>query len=115
TTDVRPVLAGASALISWFLIFAPNTEYHYFFYLAPLWGYYVAECRSGWLGRLAAFVIIGGTIIPSVWFARYEGFGHDLPAWLQCHQLWAAMVALVFGVIRLYQYPASRPSTPGQL
>jgi hypothetical protein len=102
TADARPVLAAASALLGWFLIFAPTTENHYFVYLFPLWGYYAAECRSGWLGRLAALAVIGGTVVP------LGGSSRPLPVWLQCHQLWAAVVALAFGALRLYQYSPSR-------
>lgn len=98
--DPRPVLAAASALLAWLLVFGPTTQNHYFVYLYPLWGYYLAESRTSWLGRIAALCVIGGTMIP------LGGSNRALPVWLHFHQLAAATVAMVFGTIRLYQLGA---------
>jgi hypothetical protein len=95
--DGWAVMAGASALLGWFLIFAPTTQNHYFVYLYPLWGYYAAECRNGWAGRLAAVVIIVGTFVP------LGGSGRALPLAVQFHLLYAAGVALAFGIFRLFR------------
>ena len=98
--DAGVVLAGGSALLGWFLVFAPTTENHYFTYLFPLWGYYVAESRQSRLARLAALVIIGGTVLP------FGGSSRDLPPLAQSHMIWAAGAALAFGIVRLYQRDA---------
>jgi len=95
--DPRPVLAGASALLAWLLVFEPTTQNHYFVYLFPLWGYYLAESRSSWFARFTALCVIAGTMVP------LGGSSRVLPVWLHFHQLAAAMVALVFGTVRLYQ------------
>jgi hypothetical protein len=94
------VLAGGSALMGWFLVFAPTTHNHYFSYILPLWGYYVAEGRQSRLARLAALLVIGGSIIP------IGGGSRDLSPLLQTHMLWSAGAALIYGIARLYQKPA---------
>ena len=77
-------------------------ENHYFTYLFPLWGYYVAEGRQSRVARLAALVIIGGTILP------FGGSSRDLPPLAQSHMIWAAGAALAFGIVRLYQRDTGR-------
>lgn len=96
-TAAEPVLAGASALVAWLLIFEPTTQNHYFVYFYPLWGYYLAESRGSAFGKLAAFCVIAGTMLP------IGGSNRSLPVALHFHQLGAAVVALVFGTVRLYQ------------
>jgi len=103
--DARVVLAGASASLGWFLLFAPTTQNHYFAYLFPLWGYYVAEARYSWLARFASLVIVGGSIIP------IGGSSRDLSPLLQSHMIWSAGAAMVFGLVRLFQRDDRRDQT----
>jgi len=95
--DAGLVLAGGSASLGWYLVFAPTTQNHYFAYLFPLWGYYVAESRHSWAARLAAVVVIGATIVP------FGGGSRELHPVVQSHMLFAAVGAALFGIARLYQ------------
>jgi len=102
--DAGVMLAGGSALLGWFLVFAPTTENHYFTYLLPLWGYYIAESRQSCLAALAALAVIGGTIIP------FGGSSRDLSPLAQSHMVWSAATALIYGIARLYQQAARLPA-----
>ena len=58
------VLAGAAALLSWFLIFSPITWDHYFMYFMPLWGWLLWEARRHWLAAIAVAVVLGYENLP---------------------------------------------------
>ncbi len=98
--DPRPVLAGATALLAWLLIFEPTAQNHYYVCLYPLWGYLVAESRESRPALFVAVCVIAGTMIP------IGGSNRAVPLWLHFHQLGAAIIAMVFGAVRLYQLGA---------
>ena len=58
------VLAGAAALLSWFLIFSPIVWDHYFMYFMPLWGWLLWEARRHWLKTIAVALVLGYENLP---------------------------------------------------
>lgn len=57
--DPAHVLAGATALVAWFLMFSPILWDHYFLYLVPTWGWLIWEARRS----LFKGLVVGGVIL----------------------------------------------------
>lgn len=90
------VLAGATALVGWLLIFSPVYWPHYPMYLFPMWGWLVWEgTRSRWAGVVVGFAA-------ALSWAPLAGINWlPLGQPVASHLLWATMAMVGVAVWRL--------------
>jgi hypothetical protein len=97
------VVAGASLLISWLLIFSPIAWEHWPIFLVPMWGWLLTEMyNSGWK-RLTAGISLLLMYFPAGIFG-VEGFfqtsfyiGEPLNSW----QLMGAMLVFILSLVSI--------------
>ena len=108
------VLAGAAALLCWFLIFSPIVWDHYFFYLVPLWGWLVWEGRRSIVKGVAVAGVILYQSLPGMALdmhipaLRWHGERMTLAGPYECFPLITVLVILSLAVSRLLA-PARLP------
>jgi hypothetical protein len=103
------VLAAATALLTWLLVFSPVFWEHYPVYLCPLWAWLIWEAGRSWLRAALGAAAIASMYVPFT-------FLFDLKEPLNTHMLPGAIVMLALAVWRLMMSSATgdddRPVIP---
>jgi hypothetical protein len=112
-SDPAHVLAAASSLLAWFLIFSPILWDHYLMYLSTFWGWVAWEGRRSWLrAALAAFVIVYPNL-PDFVLERHITRSITLAGPHECGVLLSVIVMMLIGAWRLLE-PVDRPQEDAQ-
>jgi hypothetical protein len=93
-TEPAHVLAAATTLLTWLLIFSPVFWEHYPVYLCPIWAWLIWEARHSWLRGLLGAAAIASMCVPFT-------FLFDFKEPLNTHMLPGAIVMLALGIWRL--------------
>jgi hypothetical protein len=107
------VLAGAAALLCWFLIFSPILWDHYFLYLVPLWGWVAWEGRRSWLAAIVAAFVIFYPCLPEHVTEFHITRTITLAGPYECGMLATALAMLAMAAGRLLT-PMARPHEDAQ-
>jgi hypothetical protein len=99
--EPRFVFAAALALVSWLLIFSPIFWEHYHAYLAPFWGWLVAEAMQSRGRFIAALVAMVLAYVPVTIAARQLHLP-ELPEPFYSHLLWATVLMGLLAVVSLW-------------
>jgi hypothetical protein len=88
--------AACVTLLCWLLIFSPILWEHYFAYLAPFYGWLIAEAiRTKWLRPVVAIALILS------WFPQKILGARNVPEPINSFLLWAVMLVLIVALRRL--------------
>jgi hypothetical protein len=99
--ESRFVFAAALALVSWLLIFSPIFWEHYHAYLAPFWGWLVAEAMRSRGRFIAALIAMLLAYVPVTIAARQLHLP-QLPEPFYSHLLWATVLMGLLAVFSLW-------------